>query len=108
MLLEFKKIELKTKFSFKALLNISSLGSLTLQLCVHIYTRIHARVCVSVNCQLEGCSSNSNMLLRFSSPRDLVKMKILVQYVWDRPEILYLKSSQVMLVLLFHGFHLNS
>ena len=48
MLLEFKKIELKTKFSFKALLNISSLGSLTLQLCVHIYTRIHARVCVSV------------------------------------------------------------
>ena len=36
-------------------------------------------VCVCVNCQLEGCSSNSNMLLRFSSPRDLVKRQILIQ-----------------------------
>lgn len=51
MLLEFKKIKIKKKISFKALLNISSLGSLTLQLCVHINTHIHARVCVCACCR---------------------------------------------------------
>lgn len=40
---------------------------------------MHVCVCVLVNCQLEGCASNSNMLLRFSSPRDLVKRQILIQ-----------------------------
>lgn len=32
-----------------------------------------------MNCWLEGCFSNFNMLLRFSSPRDLVKRQILIQ-----------------------------
>ena len=53
----------------------------SLCVCVCVCVCVCGHVCVGgcMNCWLEGCFPSFNMLLRFSSPRDLVKRQILIQ-----------------------------